>query len=436
MAQKIIRILITSPHCRPDWIPFLGKESQGGQTVVMNKLSLALTKVNPSLRLDLFTRLQDNDYFAKTPISFLDSEKRVRLIRLPAGPTDRYIRKEILYGQYINQFVQEILKFTKKENIDYQLLHGHYADGWETVFKLSKFLNRPYFVTTHSLGRKKQQDCLQRGMSLAAANQKFNFKTRIASEDQSLAKATIIFVLSSEEKRFLLKHYPTVKKEKIAIFPNGIDPSQFNFPQTEGFRRRWRQEFLKLLPNDLVFIIPSRQEERKGQLPALIAWRQFLLQSPPSLPKLKLVLLATQKENDYSRQLIKFAQQHQLEKSVIFLPPLKREESLRSIFASDIVLLPSQEYFSIAMLEAMYLGRVVVCSRFSGAKDVIKSGENGFLINHQKESDLVRSYQTTATLSSAQREAIGHQANGLIKQKYTWAKLAKKLNEIYAKFIF
>ena len=33
-----MRVLWSSPHCRPDWLDRLGKESQGGQTVVMNRL--------------------------------------------------------------------------------------------------------------------------------------------------------------------------------------------------------------------------------------------------------------------------------------------------------------------------------------------------------------------------------------------------------------
>jgi len=39
-----MRVLWTSPHCRPDWLDRLGEESQGGQSVVMNKLPHALAR--------------------------------------------------------------------------------------------------------------------------------------------------------------------------------------------------------------------------------------------------------------------------------------------------------------------------------------------------------------------------------------------------------
>lgn len=73
-----MRILWTSPHCRPDWLERLGEESQGGQTVVMNKLPHALSRIEPHLQIDIFTRLQDDDPYADARIKQLDHDPRVR----------------------------------------------------------------------------------------------------------------------------------------------------------------------------------------------------------------------------------------------------------------------------------------------------------------------------------------------------------------------
>jgi hypothetical protein len=138
-----MRVLWTSPHCRPDWLDRLGEESQEGQSVVMSKLPHALTRADPDVRVDIFTRLQDSDPHAATAVKFLDDNPRVRLIRLPCGPTDRYIPKEFLYGESVAEFVERVLAFAVDENGDeevglhYDLLHGHYADGWETVTALN-----------------------------------------------------------------------------------------------------------------------------------------------------------------------------------------------------------------------------------------------------------------------------------------------------------
>lgn len=108
-----MRILWTSPHCRPDWLDRLGEESQGGQSVVMNKLPHALTRTVPNITVDIFTRLQDDDPRAANPVSFLDDNPRLRIIRFPCGPTDQYVPKEILYGRPIAEFVQNILAFAE-----------------------------------------------------------------------------------------------------------------------------------------------------------------------------------------------------------------------------------------------------------------------------------------------------------------------------------
>ena len=52
-----MRVLWTSAHCRPDWLDRLGEESQGGQSVVMNKLPHALTRADPDIHVDIFTRI-------------------------------------------------------------------------------------------------------------------------------------------------------------------------------------------------------------------------------------------------------------------------------------------------------------------------------------------------------------------------------------------
>ncbi len=157
-----MRVLWTSPHCRPDWLGRLGEESQGGQSVVMNKLPHALARADPGVHMDIFTRLQDDDPHSASPIKFLDGNPRLRLIRLPCGPTDRYGPKEFLYGEPIAEFVEHILAFAVYDGLRYDLLHGHYADGWETVTSLKAHWphHPPTLLTTHSLGRRKRRDAL------------------------------------------------------------------------------------------------------------------------------------------------------------------------------------------------------------------------------------------------------------------------------------
>jgi len=221
-----MRVLWTSPHCRPDWLDHLGEQSQGGQSVVMNKLPHALARADPDICVDIFTRLQDDDPHAATLVKFLDGDPRVRLIRLPCGPTGRYVPKEFLYGEPIAEFAECVFAFAEHEGLHYDLLHGHYADGWETVASLKARWphHPPTLLTTHSLGRRKRQDALERGEGAPEElDRRYNFPLRIASEERALAAADCILPLSTVEAEFLRQHYATaVTGKPITVIPNGI----------------------------------------------------------------------------------------------------------------------------------------------------------------------------------------------------------------------
>ncbi len=281
-----MRVLWTSPHCRPDWLDRLGEASQGGQTVVMNRLPHALTRADPGIRVDIFTRLQDDDPHARPPVKFLDGDPRVRLIRLPCGATDRYIPKEFLYGEPIAEFADHIVAFARREGIRYDLLHGHYADGWETVTRLKeRWPHRPpVLLTTHSLGRRKRADALERGEGTPAElDERYNFPVRIRSEERSLAAADRILPLSTPEATFLERHYEAVRPgdPRVTVVPNGIEPADLPQPGP-GVRRRLRRE-LDISANTFLLLLPSRVDPRKGQenlLRALAAVREWLERQP------------------------------------------------------------------------------------------------------------------------------------------------------------
>jgi len=57
--------------------------------------------------------------------------------------------------------------------------------------------------------------------------------------------------------------------------------------------------------------------------------------------------------------------------------------------ASDAVILPSlEDTWGMVVLEAMSMGKPVLCSKHAGAKDMIQDGVNGFVIDPQNPSEL------------------------------------------------
>jgi D-inositol-3-phosphate glycosyltransferase len=430
-----MRILWTSPHCRPDWLDRLGEESQGGQSVVMNKLPHALTRADPEIRVDIFTRLQDSDPHATTPVKRLDDDPRVRLIRLPCGPTDRYVPKEFLYGEPIAEFVEHILAFAayEKPGLHYDLLHGHYADGWETVTALKARWNHSpsTLLTTHSLGLRKQADSLARNEAPPEElDRRYNFPIRIASEEHSLVAADRILPLSTVEAEFLATHYESVPPgdPRVTVTPNGIDPADFP-PAPPEARPRIRNR-LGVADSEFLLLVPSRVDPRKGQeniLRALVEARPALAGRP-----FRLLLLAwPEPPTDYAVRLRRFIAEQGLDDCVLTHPPVPHEDMPSYFAAADGIALPSQEYFSIVMLEAMLLERPLIASVHGGSRDVIIEGVNGFLVDHNDMAQLAQAVVRLMGMDQVARRDLGRQARQTILKSYTWDQVARRLLAIY-----
>jgi len=429
----MMRVLWTSPHCRPDWLDHLGKESQGGQSVVMNKLPHALTRAAPSIRVDIFTRLQDDDVHAATPVKFLDGDPRVRLIRLPCGPTGRYVPKEFLYGEPIAGFVERVSAFADREGLRYDLLHGHYADGWEAVASLeARWLHHPpTLLTTHSLGRRKRQDALERGESTAEElDRRYNFPARIASEEHALATADRILPLSTVEAEFLVAHYEAVPPgdPRLTVVPNGIDPAEFP-PAPPETRLRVR-ESLGVAESEFLLLVPSRVDPRKGQenmLRALVEARPALAGRP-----FRLLLLAwPEPPTGYALRLKRLIAGQGLDDGVLTHPPVPHERMPGYFAAADGVALPSQEYFSLVMLEAMLLERPLIASVHGGSRDVISAGANGFLVDHNDTAQLAQAVVRLVEMDEAARRDMGCRARQTVLQGYTWDQIACRMLTLY-----
>jgi len=428
-----MRILWTSPHCRPDWLERLGEESQGGQTVVMNKLPHALSRIDPDIQIDIFTRLQDSDPYADTPVKQLDHDPRVRLIRLRCGPTDRYIPKEVLYGEPIAEFVGEILTFSEEHDLRYDLAHGHYADGWETVTMLKARWSHhpPALLTTHSLGKRKREDALRRGEGTAEElDERYNFPVRIASEERSLTGADRILPLSTPEAEYLRDRYEAVPPgdSRVTVIPNGIDPAQFP-PPPPGAREQRRQT-LGVRDDEFLLLVPSRVDPRKGQetmLRAIIEGRAGLEEHPYRL----LLLAWPSPSTEYAEQLERIIAEQNLENRVITHPPVSHNEMPRFFAAADGVVLPSQEYFSIVMLEAMLLERPLIASIHGGSRDIIEDGGNGFLVDHNDVDQLTEATLRMVAMDEEARRRMGEQARQTIMEGYTWDRIGHRLLSIY-----
>ncbi|KAI4317531.1 hypothetical protein L6164_025393 [Bauhinia variegata] len=205
----------------------LGRDSDtGGQIKYVVELARALAKMPGVYRVDLFTRQISSpeiDWSYGEPTEMLsggpedDDSTEVGesggayIIRIPFGPRDKYLRKELLWP-YIQEFVDgalaHILNMSKVlgEQVNGgqplwpYVIHGHYADAGDSAALLSGALNVPMVLTGHSLGRNKLEQLLKQGrQSKEDINSTYKMMRRIEAEELSLDAAELVITSTKQE---------------------------------------------------------------------------------------------------------------------------------------------------------------------------------------------------------------------------------------------
>ncbi|KAL3678007.1 hypothetical protein R1sor_020963 [Riccia sorocarpa] len=206
----------------------LGRDSDtGGQVKYVVEFARALAKMPEVYRVDLLTRQicdpsVDSSYGEPTEMlaSALPDENDevgessgAYIVRIPCGPRDQYIRKELLWP-HIQEFVDgalaHIVHMTKilgeqlngvgGQKLWPYVIHGHYADAGDAASLLSGSLNVPFVMTGHSLGRNKLEQLLkQNRLSRGSINNLYKIQRRLEAEEYSLDAAEMVITSTKQE---------------------------------------------------------------------------------------------------------------------------------------------------------------------------------------------------------------------------------------------
>ncbi|CAH2057253.1 unnamed protein product [Thlaspi arvense] len=133
------------------------------------------------------------------------------IIRIPFGPRDKYIPKELLWPhipEFVDGALNHIIQMSKV--LGEQIggghpvwpvaIHGHYADAGDAAALLSGALNVPMLFTGHSLGRDKLEQLLRQGrLSRDEINTTYKIMRRIEAEELSLDASEIVITSTRQE---------------------------------------------------------------------------------------------------------------------------------------------------------------------------------------------------------------------------------------------
>jgi glycosyltransferase involved in cell wall biosynthesis len=221
----------------------------------------------------------------------------------------------------------------------------------------------------------------------------------VARAEAEYAQADVIDVLSSWARRTLVER--GVPPEKIVVTPLGVDPARFavGAPAARPFR----------------VLCVGRIERAKGIAPLVAA-----------LGKLRAAeLLLVGAVQDDARALVSAP-------NVTVRAPVSPEALAALYREADVLAFPSlSDGFGLVILEAMASGLPVVASDHSAGPDVIRDGQDGFVVPAGDAGALAERLAWLQDRPEARVE-LGRSARARVEAEFTEARYAERLEQLIA----
>ncbi|MBS3782601.1 MAG: glycosyltransferase family 4 protein [Candidatus Thermoplasmatota archaeon] len=203
------------------------------------------------------------------------------------------------------------------------------------------------------------------------------------------------------------------------IIPNAVDTERFH-PSNDGSEVRKK---LGLNDEKLVTYV-GRIVYHKGL--------EYFVRAAHHLKdeNVKFLLVGT---GDFKSELENIIERNGLENKVMFAGRVPNEDLQNYYAATDIFVLPSVsrlEAFGIVALEAMASGVPVIVSDIPGVRDVIVEGKHGLLTEPMNSEDLAGKIRTLLE-NPDMAESMGKNGRERVKEKFTWKKVANRIEQAY-----
>lgn len=282
----------------------------------------------------------------------------------------------------------------------FDLIHAHVAlpDGFAALVLKEKY-PVPVVVTIH-------------GMDLLTTIHR-NKKCRQAV-GRVFKQADHIVTVSNKLRNIAVESFGC--KEKITTIANGI------FPRAPEIRQGYRSD-------KKIMLSVSNLVKIKGIDLNLQAFAALMDKHPdlvykiigdgPDLNRLKGIAASLNIPGD----------------RIHFMGRLSNREAVKQMSEADIFSLPSwREGFGVVYIEAMSQGRPVIACQGEGIEDVIRPGENGFLVKPRDLNSLIETLDYLLTNPETAAN-IGANAQKIVLENYTWDKNAEKTIDVYKKVL-
>jgi len=231
----------------------------------------------------------------------------------------------------------------------------------------------------------------------------------------SLAKAKKAIVLGNALKG---EFDGILSSEKVAVIPNGIiiqhSVKTVKSPKDENInvtylgalkRRKGYQEIIYAIP-DIVSEVNNMHFYLAGEVC----------------------------DFENYKEVTDFIKENRLEKYITFSGVVEGEDKYRLLEKADIFCFPpiEPEGQPLVILEAMACGLPVISTEFGAIPDIVKNGENGFVISPGNRQQLVKKITELAN-SFEKRQEMGKASKRMYENHFTREKWTENLKALFLK---
>ena len=406
-----MRIALLSYHTCP--LATLGGKDAGGMNVYVRDLARSLGR--EGIHLDVFTRSQDEH----VPHVLHDLGFGNRVAHIPAGPEHPIPKNELV--NYIPEFVENILEFSRNKDCRYDLIHSHYWMSGIAAKELAKAWDAPIVQMFHTLGKLKQL--------VAQNDEEKEGVYRINGEKQVISMVDKIIAATSTEKKHLVNLYEA-DPEKIEIISPGVDLSQFYpIPPDEA------KEFVGIPPDKRMILFVGRIEPLKG-IRTLLKAIGHLSDNGEAEENLCLAVIGGDLQDDSGNDseemklLCQLRDEYGLQEMVTFLGKQSQDTLPYYCSAAEMVIMPSHyESFGMVALESMACGTPVIASLVGGLTHLVEDGVTGYHVPVDDPAAL-SSMISSLLKDKALRYRMGHDAFAFAK-KFDWKYITERMIQVY-----
>ncbi|MEO5591904.1 MAG: HAD family hydrolase [Chitinophagaceae bacterium] len=458
--MKEYYIQLFSPHGLIRFTdPEIGRDKDtGGQVKYVLEMLESLSKHPQVRKVDLFTRrIIDKRVSTSYEKEIEQVNDKARIVRMTCGG-NTYRPKETLW-EYLDEFIDNTIRFIEKQDDFPDVVHGHYADGNYLAGQISEAYRIPLMATGHSLGRNKKNILLQEGMSPAKIEEKFKMKRRIAVEE-NLLKTADIFIVSTQhiiDTQYSL--YDNAAAGRFKVIPPGINSDIF-YPfyrlDMPSFKMSIEQEqvvyrvssdidrFLFNPAKPLILsigradkrknfeaIIQSYGQDKELQAMANLAIFAGVRKDISLMPDdekdiLTNLLLLLDKYDLYGKMAIPKKNDPKVEVPEIYRLAARK----KGIFVNAT----PGENFGLTVVEAAACGLPVIASPTGGPKEILEHCDNGLLVDVEDPRAIA---EAVKKIISDQALWEKYSGNGIVATNhlYSWTSFAdeyiKVVNDLF-----